>query len=67
MTDTPKKSRSNKRGKPRRTYVHRPNAVCITVHSMDGSPVPRSVLNEAAEAVTDIAIKNNCLINLAEV
>lgn len=66
MSDTPKKSR-NKRSKPRRTYVHRPNAVCVTIHSMDGSPVPKSVLNEAADSITDVAMRNGCLINLAEV
>lgn len=59
--------KTRKRGKPKRTYVPRPNAVCITIHSMDGSPVPRAVLDAAATAVTDIAIQNNCLINLAEV
>lgn len=52
---------------PKRTYINRPNAVCVTIHSQDGSPVPRSVLNEAAESVTDIAFKHNLLINLAEV
>jgi hypothetical protein len=50
----------------KRSYMHRSNAVCITIHSQDGSPVPKSVLNEAAEAVTEIALKNRLLINLAE-
>jgi hypothetical protein len=52
--------------RPKRTYIHRPNAICVTVHSQDGSPVPRSVLNEVAEAVTDVALRNGLLINLAD-
>jgi hypothetical protein len=56
----------SRRKKPKRTYIHRRNAVCITIHSPDGSQVPRSVLNEAADAVTQIALKNGLLINLAE-
>lgn len=61
MTEVKKSRKPQKR-----TYVHRPNAVCITVHSPDGSPVPRSVLNEAADAVTQIALANGLLINLAD-
>lgn len=62
MTEAKKSGRKpQKRG-----YIHRPNAVCITIHSQDGSPVPRSVLNEAAESVTQIALDNHLLINLAE-
>lgn len=59
--------KKGKRRRPqRRTYINRPNAVCITIHSQDGSPVPKSVLNEAAEAVTDVALRNGLLINLAD-
>lgn len=50
----------------KRTYVARPNAIHVTLYSQDGSPVPKSVLNEAAESITDIAFKNNLLIGLAE-
>lgn len=60
------KQRKRGNGRPRRTYINRPNAVCITIHSQDGSAVPRGVLNEAAEAVTDIALRNGLLINLAD-
>lgn len=52
---------------PKRTYIHRPNSVCVTIYSPDGKPVPRSVLNEAAQSVTEIAFKHNLLIGLAEV
>jgi hypothetical protein len=62
MTD--KKPR--RKNRPRRTYINRPNAVCITIHSQDGSPVPRSVLNEAAEKVTNLALEHGLLINLAD-
>lgn len=54
------------RGRAKRTYVHRPNAVCITIHSQDGSSVPRAVLNEATAAITDIARYYNLLINVAD-
>jgi hypothetical protein len=50
----------------KRGYIHRPNAVCITIHSQDGSPVSKSVLNDAADAVTQIALSNHLLINLAD-
>lgn len=61
MSEKPRRKKA-----PKRTYTHKRNAVCITIHSQDGSAVPRSVLNEAAESVTQIALKNGLLINLAE-
>lgn len=58
------------RRKPqRRTYIPRSNAVHITIYSQDGKPVPKGVLNEAAEAVTNVAFKHsdlNLLTSLAE-
>lgn len=65
MSDQKQKQR---KGRPRtkRTYIHRPNAVCVTIHSQDGSPVPRSVLNEATSAIWHIAHNNNLLINIAD-
>jgi hypothetical protein len=59
------KKRRSKRPQ-RRTYINRPNAVCITIHSQDGSPVPKSILNEAASSVTNIALEHGLLINLAD-
>lgn len=55
-----------KRNKARRTYTHKPNAVCITIHSMDGAPVPKAVLNACAASVEQIATDYGLLINLAE-
>lgn len=52
---------------PKRTYIPRTNAVCITVYSPQGKPVPRSVLDKAEQAVLDIALENGLLISLAEV
>lgn len=63
MAEEKKKGR---RKQPKRTYVHRPNAVHITVYSVDGQPVPKKVLEEAATAVQDVAFRNNLLIGLAE-
>lgn len=62
MTEVKKRSR-----KPRRTYVHRSNALCITLHSPDGSSVPKQVFEEAVEAVSNIAVQNRLVVNLAEV
>lgn len=47
-------------------YVPRTNAVHITIHSQDGNPVPRSVLDQATRAVEEVATKNRLLINVAE-
>jgi hypothetical protein len=65
MTEA-KKTRAKRPRQQPKTYIHRPGAVCITIHSQDGSPVPRSVLNEASDAVWEVAQKNNLLINLAD-
>lgn len=54
------------RKKQKKVYVHRPNSVCVTLHSPDGRPVPREVLDEAASSIEHIAIKHNLLINVAE-
>lgn len=50
----------------KRTYVSRSNAVHITIYSQDGKPVPTAVLNEAAQAVTDLALSHRLLVGLAE-
>jgi hypothetical protein len=55
-----------RRPRQKRTYIHRPNAICVTVHSQDGSAIPNSVRNEIAESVTDIALAHGLLINLAD-
>jgi hypothetical protein len=57
---------NKKRKSVKRTYIPRPNAVHVTVYSPDGRPVPKSVLNQAAEAVTDVALANGLLVGLAE-
>lgn len=58
--------KARKKQQPRRTYVHRSNAMHITIYSQNGAPVPRKVLEEAAESVTNIALKHQLLIGLAE-
>lgn len=61
------KPRGNRgRRSAKRPYVHRTNAVHITIYSQDGSPVPKVVLEEAAQSVTDIALKHGLLIALAD-
>lgn len=62
------KQRKPQKGRPkqRRTYVNRANAVHVTVYSPDGKPVPKAVLNEAADAVTEVALRNRLLVGLAD-
>jgi hypothetical protein len=60
------KAEKRRRPRQKRTYIHRPNALCVTVHSQDGSPIPNGVRNEIAEAVTNIALAHGLLINLAD-
>ena len=54
------KNRSNKK-----TYVHRSNAVHLTLYSPYGDPVPNGVLNEATEVLTKFALDNELLIGIA--
>ena len=54
-----KKPRRNRRRKPQ--YKHYPFATSITVYSPDGSPVPRSVLEQIETYVGAIAVQNNLL------
>jgi hypothetical protein len=60
------KNKSRNRGRAKRTYVHRPNAIHITLYSPHGDPVPRAILNEATEVVTQIAVANGLLVGLAD-
>lgn len=60
------KIKPRNKGRVKRTYVHRPNAIHITLYSPHGDPVPRAILNEATQAVTDIALANNLLVGLAD-
>jgi hypothetical protein len=46
--------------------VGRSNAVHVTLYSPDGKPVPKAVLNQAADAVTEIAVANRLLVGLAD-
>lgn len=56
----------NRKKTPRRTYVSRPNAIHLTIYSPYGDAVPKAILNEAAEALTQIALDNGLLIGIAE-
>ena len=61
MSETKKRPRAKKR-----TYVHRPNAMCFTVYSQDGSPVPRHVLDEVNDSIIEIARHYNLLVGIAD-
>lgn len=56
-----------KRPRPRRkqTYVHRMNAVHLTVYSPDGGTIPAEVRKQAEQAVTDVALQNGLLVGIA--
>jgi hypothetical protein len=57
------KKRPRKMQRPR--YKWSPGAVCVTLHSTDGSPVNPEVLNALAEYAESLARTNNCLVNVA--
>jgi hypothetical protein len=52
-----------KRTKP--TYSYKQNAVNVTIYSLQGETIPASVRKEFEEAVTQIALANNLVINIA--
>lgn len=52
-----------KRNKP--TYRHTQNAMSLTVYSLTGDTIPVSVRKDLEEAVFQIALQNNLVINIA--
>lgn len=56
------------RKRPRKqapTYRHRKNAVSVTVYHPQGETIPAKVRDEVAESVTQVALTNGLLINIA--
>ena len=65
MTEQPAITKPTKRKRKPQNYVHHVNAICLTLYSPDGSTVPAKVRNEALDALTEIALRSDCLIGVA--
>lgn len=44
-------------------YIHKSPAVCVVVHDPTGKPLPDKVATEVLNNVTEIALRNGCIIN----
>jgi len=55
-----RKNRNRKSG-----YVHRNNALHVTIYHPQGENVPGPIFDEIEKAILDIALKNNLLIGRA--
>lgn len=66
-TATPKKdARKRRSGRNRKsTYVHRNNALHVTVYQPQGESVPNKIFDEIENAILKIALENNLLIGRA--
>jgi hypothetical protein len=59
------KSKPKRRRRSQQTYRHKTNAVHVTIYDPHGETVPASVRHQAEQAVLDIALAHNLLINIA--
>ena len=50
------------RRKPKKNFATKPHAIHVTVYDPQGSPVPKSVLDEVELRVFDVAQRHNLLI-----
>lgn len=57
----------HKKGRRRnqQTYRHKTNAVSVTLYDPQGQTIPAEVRHQAEQAVLDVALANNLLINIA--
>lgn len=60
MQDKPKRRRRNTQ-----TYRHKTNALHVTLYDPHGETIPAEVRHKAEQAILDIALPNNLLINIA--
>lgn len=58
MEQQPRRRRRRREG-----YLHKSPAVCIVVHDMHGKPMPDAMAAQILNAVTEIALANQYLIN----
>lgn len=52
-----------RRRRRREGYLHKSPAICIVVHDQHGKPMPDALAAQILNAVTDIALANQYLIN----
>ena len=58
----------DKQSKPdRHTYKDYDNALCLTMHTLDGSELTPEAQREAENAILAIAVKYGYVINIAKV
>lgn len=62
---TATKKPARKRNRPKQTYKHHTNAVCVTVYHPMGETIPAAVRKEIEESVMNVALSNQLLINIA--
>jgi hypothetical protein len=60
-----KSTKPKKRRRNQQTYRHKTNAVHVTLYDPHGETVPATVRHKAEQAILDIALSNNLLINIA--
>lgn len=65
MSDTKTTKPARKRTRPKQTYRHHTNAVCVTVYHPMGETIPAAVRKEIEESVMNVALANKLLINIA--
>lgn len=59
------KQKGNRPRRRREGYIHRSNAICVVVHDMNGKNIPEDVVTRIMASVTEIAKKNDLLINFS--
>lgn len=59
------KKPARKRTRPKQTYKHHTNAVCVTVYHPMGETIPAAVRRQIEESVLDVALSNQLLISIA--
>lgn len=58
-------SKDKKRNKYRNeNYKHRSPAVCVVAYNAEGRPVPDSLANEMADAVSEIAVREGLVVSV---
>lgn len=58
-------AKNKKQQQDRRTYKHYDNALCLTMHTLDGSELTPEAQSEAENAIWEVAQKYGYVINIA--
>jgi hypothetical protein len=65
MSDSTTTVPVKRRPRKQYTYRRRTNAIDITLYSLQGETIPASIRNEFRDLATQLALKNNLVINIA--